>query len=188
VTIEIHARAPAWRSAQAGEESGARHIDSAAWQFRPAEDFARAAAADLQASGLFKEAYFAERPSDAYLVVTGNIRSTNYSGSVYSPLLWLFGLPAASVENNDEAGPRDGGGPIRTPVPLQPFPPEGDQAPSPRHRADGAAEARERVAEQDGADAGQHKAGPSDVAIVAAAGQSSSSSLRCSGFQTMVYL
>lgn len=87
-------------------ESGAEHVTSAAWQFRPSEDFARGAAAELQASGLFKEAYYSERGNDADLVFTGNIISTNYSGSIisyglsaYGPLLWIVGLPAGTVHN-----------------------------------------------------------------------------------------
>lgn len=87
-------------------ESGADHLTSGAWQFRPSEDFARAAAAELQASGLFKEAFFSERGNEADFVFTGNIVSTNYSGSIisyglslYGPLLWFVGLPAGSVEN-----------------------------------------------------------------------------------------
>jgi len=70
------------------------------------EDLAKAAAEELQASHIFKEVFFTNRASDGDLVLSGTIKSTNYSGklfsyglSVYGPLLWFVGFPASYAKN-----------------------------------------------------------------------------------------
>lgn len=88
-------------------EGGGQKLSSMPiWQFRPSEDLAKAAAEELNASGLFKEVFFTQRPSEGDLVFRGKINSTRYKGkmmsyglSVYGPMLWLIGLPAGNVEN-----------------------------------------------------------------------------------------
>ncbi|SEM43464.1 hypothetical protein SAMN04489760_11556 [Syntrophus gentianae] len=85
------------------------HINSGLWTFRPNEDFAKAAAEELNNTSMFKEVFFTHRPSDAELTLKGKIISTNYDGkiityglSVYGPLLWFIGFPASYVENSLE--------------------------------------------------------------------------------------
>jgi len=82
------------------------HLNSGLWLFRPAEDFAKAIADELNNSGIFKEAFFTNRPSEGDLIFKGEIKSTDYDGkmityclSVYGPTLWLFGFPASYIEN-----------------------------------------------------------------------------------------
>ena len=83
------------------------HTTSGLWLFRPNEDFAKAVATELENSSIFKEVFFTNRPSEAELSLIGTIESTKYSGkvisyglSVYGPLLWFFGLPAATSSND----------------------------------------------------------------------------------------
>ena len=83
------------------------HINSGLWQFKPTEDFAKAIAEELNNSGIFKEAFFTNRPSEGDLLFKGEIKSTDYDGkmityclSIEGPLLWLIGLPATYIENN----------------------------------------------------------------------------------------
>jgi hypothetical protein len=82
------------------------HMTSAQWLWRPNEDIAKATAEEVQASGIFKEAFFTARPSEGQLVLQGTINSTRYKSSIYSyllsvegPLLWLIGFPATHVIN-----------------------------------------------------------------------------------------
>jgi len=82
------------------------HIRSGLWLFKPTEDFAKAIAEELNNSGIFKEVFFTNRPSEGDLIFKGEIKSTDYDGkmityclSVYGPTLWLIGLPASHVEN-----------------------------------------------------------------------------------------
>ena len=82
------------------------HISSGLWLFKPTEDFAKAIAEELNNSGIFKEVFFTNRPSEGDLIFKGEIKSTDYDGkmityclSVYGPTLWLIGLPASHVEN-----------------------------------------------------------------------------------------
>jgi curli biogenesis system outer membrane secretion channel CsgG len=82
------------------------HLTSGLWQFKPAEDFAKAIAEELNNSGIFKEAFFTNRSSEGDLFFKGEIKSTDYNGkmisycfSIEGPLLWLIGLPASTVEN-----------------------------------------------------------------------------------------
>ena len=89
-------------------EGGSMKLNSSpVWLFRPTEDLAKAAAEELQASGIFKEVFYTQRGSDGDLEFLGTVNSTRYSGTVisyglsaYGPLLWLFGLPCGSVEND----------------------------------------------------------------------------------------
>jgi hypothetical protein len=83
------------------------HMTSAAWtNYKPTEDYPKALAEDLKKTGLFSDAFFDYRKQSADYAVKGRIVSTKYSGhifsyglSVYGPLLWLIGLPAASTSN-----------------------------------------------------------------------------------------
>ena len=77
-------------------------------KFKPTEDLARSAVQELQASGLFKEVFYSERPStEGDLVLVGEVKSTqlnqkiiSYGLSVYASLFWLIGLPAGTVQND----------------------------------------------------------------------------------------
>ncbi|MBI3359324.1 MAG: hypothetical protein HY201_04660 [Nitrospirae bacterium] len=79
------------------------------WQFKFAEDFAKAAAEELDASNLFKEAFFTSSASAGDLVLRGDIKSTRYWGKVFSygfsinaPGLWFLGLPQGTIHNELE--------------------------------------------------------------------------------------
>jgi hypothetical protein len=82
------------------------HLNSGLWLFKPTEDFSKAIAEELNNSGIFKEAFFTNRPSEGDLIFKGEIKSSDYDGkmityclSVYGPMLWLIGFPAAYIEN-----------------------------------------------------------------------------------------
>jgi hypothetical protein len=82
------------------------HATSRQWLWRPNEDIAKAAAQEVNNAGLFREVFFTNRASEGDWVLQGRIISTKYDGkvltyglSVEGPLLWLLGLPAASVAN-----------------------------------------------------------------------------------------
>lgn len=86
-----------------------RHVTSGLWQFRPSDDFARAIAEEVENARIFREAFVSNRASEGDLVLLCKIRSTKYEGkilsyglSVYGPLLWLIGLPAATASNQIE--------------------------------------------------------------------------------------
>lgn len=77
------------------------------FKYRPTEDFAKAAAEELRATGLFREVFFSERPSEGELILRGEIKSTHYNQkiisyglSIYASLLWLIGLPSGTVSND----------------------------------------------------------------------------------------
>ncbi len=79
------------------------------WQFQPTEDFAKAAAEEISASGLFKEAFFTSQASEGDLVLRGDIKSTRYWGkvftyglSIYASAAWMLGLPCGTVRNELE--------------------------------------------------------------------------------------
>lgn len=85
------------------------HITSGLWQFRPADDFARAVAEEVENARIFKETFVSNRASDGDFVLMGEIISTKYEGriisyglSVYGPLLWFVGFPAATTSNQLE--------------------------------------------------------------------------------------
>ena len=74
------------------------HVNSGLWQFRPADDFARAVAQEIDNARIFRETFVGNRASEADYVLLGEITSTKYEGkiityglSVYGPLLWFFG-------------------------------------------------------------------------------------------------
>jgi hypothetical protein len=76
------------------------------FKYRPSDDFAKAAVEEIQATGLFKEAFFTERESEGDLILRGEIKSTHYNQkvlsyglSVYGALLWVIGAPAGTVTN-----------------------------------------------------------------------------------------
>lgn len=82
------------------------HLASGLWQFKPAEDFAKAIAEELNNTSIFKEVFFTHRQSEADLTLKGKLISTKYSGymftyglSVEGPLLWTFCFPSDYVSN-----------------------------------------------------------------------------------------
>ncbi len=82
------------------------HVNSGLWQFRPADDFARAVAQEVDNARIFRETFVGNRASEADYVLLGEITSTKYEGkiisyglSAYGPLLWLFGFPASTTSN-----------------------------------------------------------------------------------------
>ncbi len=82
------------------------HVNSGLWQFRPADDFARAVAQELENARIFRETFVGNRASDADYVLLGEIASTKYEGrlisyglSAYGPLLWFFGFPSSTTSN-----------------------------------------------------------------------------------------
>ncbi|MBI3598719.1 MAG: hypothetical protein HY201_04655 [Nitrospirae bacterium] len=79
------------------------------WQFRPTEYFAKAAAEELDASNLFKEAFFSYRASEGDIVLRGDIKSTRYRGKIITYGLsmgaivpWMLGLPQGTIHNELE--------------------------------------------------------------------------------------
>ena len=82
------------------------HINSGLWQFRPADDFARAVAQEVDNTRIFRETFVGNRASEADYVLLGEITSTKYEGkiityglSVYGPLLWFIGFPSGFTSN-----------------------------------------------------------------------------------------
>ena len=82
------------------------HINSGLWLFKPAEDFAKAIAEELNNTSIFKEVFFTHRQSEADLTLKGKIISTKYNGyiftyglSVEGPLLWFFCFPSTYASN-----------------------------------------------------------------------------------------
>jgi len=80
-------------------------LELSAWRFRPSRDLAKAAADELNASGLFDEVFFTERPSDGDLILRGTVKSTRYWGRVMTyglsrlgKALWLI-LPKETFHN-----------------------------------------------------------------------------------------
>ncbi len=83
------------------------HVTSGLWIFKPSEDFAKATAAELANTKIFREVFFTNRPSEGDLVLEGRILSTRYKGklltyclSAYGPLLWFVGAPAGHIRND----------------------------------------------------------------------------------------
>ena len=75
------------------------------FDFSMSEDLAKAAASSIRKSGIFKDCYFTfgGEKSRADLVLSGQVRSTTYKGTIYSyglsvfaPCLWFLGLPSGS--------------------------------------------------------------------------------------------
>jgi hypothetical protein len=91
-------------------ESITMHANSGLWiNFNPKEDFAKAAAEELNSTKILKEAFFSTSSKDSDYYISGEILSTDYHSklfsyglSVYGPILWLIGLPASYVANDLE--------------------------------------------------------------------------------------
>lgn len=90
-------------------EGGQMHVTSGLWLFKPTEDIAKAIAEEINNSGIFKEAFFTNRASEAELNLRGNLKSTYYNGklfsyglSIYGADLWFIGFPAGSYKNDLE--------------------------------------------------------------------------------------
>lgn len=98
------------------------HALSNTWQFRPADDLARAVAQEIDAARIFRESFTDPRASIGEFLLTGEIRTLSldskrlsYGLSIYAPLLWIIGFPAVDVSNEIElhltlSCNRDGGG------------------------------------------------------------------------------
>lgn len=79
----------------------------AQFEFNPPEDLAKAIATSLRRSNLFENVYFTYGGDlSPDLLIKGSILSTDWEGkiysyglSVYGPVLWFFGLPAGSSNN-----------------------------------------------------------------------------------------
>jgi hypothetical protein len=88
-------------------EGATQHVTSGLWtNYKPTEDYPKALADELRASGLFGETYFDFKEGDADLAARGTIVNTRYQGkifsyglSAYGPMLWFIGLPAATASN-----------------------------------------------------------------------------------------
>lgn len=90
-------------------EGAQMHITSGLWMFKPAEDFSKAIAEEVQNAGIFKEAFFTYKASEGEYVLRGEIKSTRYEGKLYTycisfagVYLWFLGLPAGSAQNTLE--------------------------------------------------------------------------------------
>jgi hypothetical protein len=80
----------------------------AAYNFRPSEDLAKAAADELKQNRLFSEVFATQREHEPNvdLILSGEIYEARYDAkmisyglSVYGPMLWFFGLPAGTTHN-----------------------------------------------------------------------------------------
>jgi hypothetical protein len=100
---------PYCSSSYSQPENANGFLTEAAYNFRPSDDLAEATTIELRQTGMFKEVFVTNRISDptAQLTVRGTIESTQWDGSEYSyllgpygSLLWIFGLPIGSAENN----------------------------------------------------------------------------------------
>ncbi|WDN88038.1 hypothetical protein BuS5_01006 [Desulfosarcina sp. BuS5] len=76
-------------------EGAQRHMNSGIWFWKPNEDIAKAAAEELNASHIFKEAFFTFRESDAPLILKGTVKSTKYNGKLFSYGLSVFQVGAS---------------------------------------------------------------------------------------------
>jgi hypothetical protein len=88
-------------------ESVSMHISSGQWQFRPADDFARALAQEIDAARIFNEAFTDPQASRGDFVLRGeiveatsNAKLLSYCLSIYGPALWFIGLPATHTSND----------------------------------------------------------------------------------------
>lgn len=80
----------------------------AAYNFRPAEDLAKATVEELRQNGFFEEVFFTQREHEpgVDLILTGYLEEARYDAkmisyglSVEGPLLWFTGLPAGTTHN-----------------------------------------------------------------------------------------
>jgi hypothetical protein len=89
-------------------ENATEHLTSSRWRnYKPVDDYPKALVEDLRSAKLFSDASFDSGQADADYVIQGTIYSTEYTGKLYSyglggfgPLLWPFGVPAASASNS----------------------------------------------------------------------------------------
>lgn len=98
-----------WADYSIPEASNAKLASFPDWKFKPTEDFAKAAAEEMNASGLFKEAFFTFHASEGDVLLRGDIKSTHYWGknityglSFYAPGVWFLGLPQGTIHNELE--------------------------------------------------------------------------------------
>ncbi len=98
-----------WADYSTPEAGNSKMTSFPVWHFKPTEDFAKAAAEELHASGLFKEAFFTSRASEGDLILQGDIKSTHYWGKIityglsfYAPGAWMLGLPTGTIHNDLE--------------------------------------------------------------------------------------
>lgn len=88
-------------------EGAQMHVTSGLWiNYKPTEDFSKALAQELTASGLFREAFFDYKKGAADMIIRGRILNTDYRGTLISyglgpigPDLWILGFPAGTVRN-----------------------------------------------------------------------------------------
>jgi hypothetical protein len=89
-------------------DSANGYITHASYNFRPSEDLAKAAVEELKRNEFFEEVFFTQREKEPGIdmIMTGEIRATNYEGklityglSAYGPLLWFVGFPSSYVTN-----------------------------------------------------------------------------------------
>lgn len=76
------------------------------FDFSPSEDLAKAIATSLRKANIFGNVYFSYGGDKSDFLVTGNILSTEYKGTIYSyglsvfgPNLWFLGIPCGSSYN-----------------------------------------------------------------------------------------
>jgi len=83
-------------------------LTAGAYNFRPSEDLAQAAATELRGAQIFRDVFVTDRQVDpgAPLMLRGTILNTDWNGTryayllgPYSSLLYVFGLPLGSAQN-----------------------------------------------------------------------------------------
>lgn len=83
-------------------------LTAGAYNFRPSEDLAQAAATEIRSTGMFRDVFVTDHKADpgAPLVLRGTIFNTDWNGTLYAYLLgpyyvlpWLLALPAGSAHN-----------------------------------------------------------------------------------------
>ena len=98
-----------WYEYARPERTEPEHLDWTLgdWRFQPSEDIAKAVAAELAASGLFDEVFYASPAPKGTLVLSVTIESTlaegriiTYGLSMAGPVLWLFGLPSGTLHSD----------------------------------------------------------------------------------------
>lgn len=83
-------------------------LTAGAYNFRPSEDLAQAAAGEIRGAGMFRDVFVTEHKADpgAPLILRGTIFNTDWNGTEYSYMLgpysgvlWLLALPAGTAHN-----------------------------------------------------------------------------------------
>ena len=83
-------------------------LTAGAYNFRPSDDLAEAAATELRQTGIFRDVFVTNRAQDpgAQLELRGTVLATDWNASrysymlgPYSSLLWALGLPLGSAQN-----------------------------------------------------------------------------------------